>query len=106
MFTMRTPIIALTTRPPVTESSSLSPARFSNRDCAETGGLMSYGANIPHGWRQAGVYVGLILRGAKPAELPVVQSTKLELVINAQTARTLSLTVPPTLLATADEVIE
>jgi ABC-type uncharacterized transport system substrate-binding protein len=70
MFTMRTPIMALTTRPPVTESSSLSPATFSNRDCAEIGGLMSYGANIPHGWRQAGVYVGLILRGAKPAELP------------------------------------
>jgi putative ABC transport system substrate-binding protein len=82
------------------------PSTYGTREIAEVGGLMSYGANIPHGWRQAGVYVGLILRGAKPAELPVVQSVKLELVINAQTARTLSLAVPPTLLATADEVIE
>jgi putative tryptophan/tyrosine transport system substrate-binding protein len=82
------------------------PSTYGTREIAEVGGLMSYGANIPHGWRQAGVYVGLILRGAKPAELPVVQSTKLELVINIQTARTLSLAVPPMLLATADEVIE
>jgi putative ABC transport system substrate-binding protein len=75
------------------------------RDIAEAGGL-SYGTNILDVFRQMGVYTGRILKGAKPADLPVEQSAKFELVINAQTARMLDITVPPTLVATADEVIE
>jgi putative tryptophan/tyrosine transport system substrate-binding protein len=82
------------------------PMTTATREITEAGGLMSYGANIPDAWRQAGVYAARLLKGVKAADLPVVQATKLELAINVQTARTLGLAVPASLLATADEVIE
>jgi len=82
------------------------PAIYNQREQAEVGGLFSYGTNFADGYRQAGVYVGKLLKGAKPSDLPILQPTKYEFVINLRTAKTLGLGVPPSLLALADEVIE
>jgi putative ABC transport system substrate-binding protein len=82
------------------------PATFGPREFADVGGLMTYSANVADAWRQVGAYAGRILKGTKPADLPVMQASKFELVVNHQTARMLGLTVPPLMLTIADEVIE
>jgi putative ABC transport system substrate-binding protein len=82
------------------------PTFYPLSDYVAAGGLISYGANLSESWRQAGIYVGKILKGAKPGELPIMQSSKFELAINLKTAKVLGLTVPPGLLARADVVID
>ena len=82
------------------------PATYANHELVEAGGLMSYGTDLAEVFRQLGVYTGTILKGAKPADLPVLQSTKFKFVINLQTARALGIQVPPGVISVADEVIE
>jgi putative ABC transport system substrate-binding protein len=98
-FLQRTQIVALAAK-------SRLPAVYGFREDAEAGGLMAYGASVPVMWRRAATYVDKILKGAKPADLPVEQPTKFELVINLKTAKALGLTIPPSLLQRADEIVQ
>src|SRR4051794_6323563 len=99
LFARRAMLIALSAKHGV-------PTMYDNRESADSGGLMGYGQNTESSWEQAGIYVGRILKGAKPAELPVMQPTKFEYVINLKTAKALGIEVPPAMQARADEVIE
>jgi putative ABC transport system substrate-binding protein len=82
------------------------PANYSSRENVDAGGLMGYGTVLADAWRQVGIYTGTILKGTKPADLPVMQSTKFVFIINRSTAKALGLTIPETLLLSADEIIE
>ena len=107
LYVCADPLVTLTEfESTVWRRSARLPTMYGEREYVEAGGLMSYGANIPDQFRRAADYVDKILRGAKPADIPVEQPTKFDLVINLKTAKALGLDIPPTFLLRADEVIE